>query len=119
MSEKKTTTRAKTALAGERYGRLTVLRESEQTKRCARRVDVRCDCGTEKTVYATNLQGGRTESCGCLMRERTGDAHRTHGKCLAEWSELTGIGSSTISDRLKRGWSIERALTAPVQIQRK
>jgi hypothetical protein len=36
-----------------------------------------------------------------------------HGqeKTLQQWSEETGIPSSTIRKRLKRGWGIERALT--------
>lgn len=31
-------------------------------------------------------------------------------KLLVEWSELTGIGISTLSERLKRGWSDDDAL---------
>lgn len=30
---------------------------------------------------------------------------------LADWSRETGIGSRTIKDRLRRGWTIEKALT--------
>lgn len=30
---------------------------------------------------------------------------------LAEWSEITGISKTTIRDRLKSGWTVERALT--------
>lgn len=33
---------------------------------------------------------------------------------LAEWSRQTGIGYPTILFRLKMGWSVERALTAPI-----
>jgi len=32
-------------------------------------------------------------------------------KCLSEWSRLTGLGHKTISSRIKRGWTIEEALT--------
>jgi len=32
---------------------------------------------------------------------------------LFEWAEETGLSSATISKRLKRGWSIDRALTTP------
>lgn len=32
-------------------------------------------------------------------------------KCLSEWAEFTGIGDTTIRERLRRGWSIERALS--------
>ncbi len=35
---------------------------------------------------------------------------------LAEWSELLGIARSTIKTRIDReGWSVERALTTPVE----
>lgn len=33
---------------------------------------------------------------------------------LSEWSEITGVCVGTLWDRLKSGWSIERALTEPV-----
>lgn len=32
-------------------------------------------------------------------------------RCLAEWSKITGLNPITITSRLKRGWSEERALT--------
>ncbi len=31
--------------------------------------------------------------------------------CISEWSERTGISSANISNRLRIGWSVERALT--------
>jgi hypothetical protein len=31
--------------------------------------------------------------------------------CLTEWARRTGIGVNTISERLRRGWSHERAVT--------
>lgn len=34
-------------------------------------------------------------------------------RCLIEWSELTGIKHTTIDERLKRGWTVEQALTIP------
>lgn len=38
-------------------------------------------------------------------------------RCLVEWSEYTGLKAPTIWRRLKAGWSIERALTSPLQIR--
>lgn len=35
-------------------------------------------------------------------------------KTLAEWSELTGLKRKTISGRLDRGWTVEKALTEPL-----
>jgi hypothetical protein len=39
--------------------------------------------------------------------------------CLTEWSEVCGIGTTTIKQRLLRGWSIQKSLTQPVQYQRR
>jgi hypothetical protein len=33
---------------------------------------------------------------------------------LAEWAERTGIGKTTIRERIKRGWCAERAVGTPV-----
>lgn len=38
-----------------------------------------CDCGTMTRVTNSNLKSGHSRSCGCLMRERLGNATRTHG----------------------------------------
>jgi len=37
--------------------------------------------------------------------------------CLIEWAEQLGINAATIAMRKTKGWSDERALTTPVQIQ--
>lgn len=39
--------------------------------------------------------------------------------CLAEWSDKLGITYFTLSSRLKRGWSVERAFTTPVKKSRR
>lgn len=41
--------------------------------------------------------------------ELNGESH-----CITEWARITGIGQSVLSNRLKRGWSVEKALTYPV-----
>ena len=61
-------------LTGQRFGRLTVLREvppvlsskgvPERTWLC------RCDCGREIVVRQKNLKNKVTRSCGCLRREK-------------------------------------------------
>lgn len=60
--------------AGETYGSLTVLVDREGA---AKYVKVRCACGNDHQVQATDW--GRTKSCGCLG-SRTGDYVRTHGR---------------------------------------
>jgi hypothetical protein len=48
---------------------------------------------------------------------RTNKLLTHHGKtvCVAEWADATGIAPSILYNRLRRGWSVERTLTAPVQ----
>lgn len=57
---------------------------------------VRCDCGTEKQIAATELtkkqkRGGKA-SCGCMTRQAISAANRTHGMsqhpCFAVWSSM-------------------------------
>ena len=53
---------------GKRFGKLTVIAYAGKVDglhrwRCL------CDCGNEVTVGQTNLQSGKTRSCGCLRRK--------------------------------------------------
>lgn len=63
---------------GERYGRLVVLSKTRAGK-AGREVDAKCDCGPTVVVGVAPLVRGKTQSCGCLQRERTGNANRRHG----------------------------------------
>ena len=56
-------------LTGRRYGRLTVVR-LDRTEDHLTYWRVRCDCGTEFTVYRGNLVQGKTRSCGCYRADR-------------------------------------------------
>ena len=40
-------------------------------------------------------------------------------QCITEWAEEVGIGFGTLYQRLKKGWSVEKALTHPVRVRRK
>lgn len=65
-------------MIGERFGRLKVLAFAG---RVGRRLtwQCHCDCGTIIAVRNDHLRGGNTKSCGCLQRENTKVANRTHG----------------------------------------
>lgn len=57
---------------GDKFGRLTVLRETtkeERKDKAGRNYWCKCDCGNEIIVYGHNLKTGNTKSCGCLSRE--------------------------------------------------
>lgn len=94
-----------------RYGRFTVLGEAPPHRppsgQPARRVYVRCDCGTEKVVRLNCLRKGTTVSCGCHQH----DAVTKHGlwrsKTYKSWmsakSRCNGTGPRAQRDYQGRG----------------
>ena len=63
--------RRATDLAGQTFGRLTVIaREANTDNTHGRpRWRCRCSCGSEPVILAASLLAGRTRSCGCLRAE--------------------------------------------------
>ena len=59
-------------LTGMRFGRLTVQRRAENNKWGQAQWICLCDCGNEAKVDAGNLTKGKTQSCGCLWKEKAG-----------------------------------------------
>ena len=76
---------AKPVSAGDRFGRLAVVRELDSVKSpngtVYRMVECRCDCGTVRAFRLPLLRNGKTKSCGCRRRELAIErGHRTtHG----------------------------------------
>lgn len=59
---------------GLKVGRLTVIScNDDGTLNC------RCDCGNAKKILKNNIYRNNTRSCGCLHKERTSLASKTHG----------------------------------------
>lgn len=60
-------------LTGQRFGKLTVLEQSEsyisKTGRKQVRWKCRCDCGSTIIAQANNLKSGHTVSCGCARTD--------------------------------------------------
>ena len=71
-------------LAGERMGRLVVIKLTRREKRDATHYrsywECKCDCGTVKEISQDSLSGGHSNSCGCLKRELCSERMITHGK---------------------------------------
>lgn len=57
-------------LAGQKFGRLTVLSRAENNKHGNRRWSCRCDCGEATLTTSAKLLSGHTASCGCITTER-------------------------------------------------
>jgi len=56
-------------ITGQKFGRLTAIRPTEQRKRNVVIWECKCDCGNVAYVLYSNLKRGSTKSCGCLSRE--------------------------------------------------
>lgn len=58
-------------LSGQRFGKLTVIKDSG--KRVNHKVMwlCQCDCGNQIEVSGDNLKSGNTKSCGCLRKEKS------------------------------------------------
>lgn len=66
-------------ITGQTFGRLTALGPVSLSKYGRYEWHCRCQCGAELIVAGECLRRGSTQSCGCLQKERTGNATRTHG----------------------------------------
>lgn len=66
-------------LAGQVFGRLTALEYKGTDKGRLALWNCLCECGTKKVVKGSLLTRGRTKSCGCLNKELTTAARKTHG----------------------------------------
>lgn len=68
-------------ITGRRYGMIVVVQPVGYTRTpCGKRLLhwlIRCDCGNERVVFRSNLDSGRTKSCGCR------EGGYRHGKSTA------------------------------------
>lgn len=70
-------------MIGKRYGRLTVISQSESITPGRLLWLCKCDCGNECVVRGISLRRGDRKSCGCLSREsarQRASEHVTHGQ---------------------------------------
>lgn len=74
--------RPKIDLTGQRYGRLTVLKEDKTTLKKARKWLCICDCGKKVSIFHSSLQAGATKSCGCFRKEYQAKKQYKHGGCV-------------------------------------
>lgn len=66
-------------LQGQRFGKLTVLKEVSE-RRCGHVVwECLCDCGKTCIVRGGHLKSGHSTSCGCFSSEKTIEMNTTHG----------------------------------------
>lgn len=71
---------------GDEFHRLTIIeffREKPTgSKKIIKFAICSCRCGITKTVRVSDLQSGKTKSCGCLKNELTSKRFTTHGHSI-------------------------------------
>lgn len=63
-------------LTGQKFGRLTVIADTGERKNEKVIWLCQCECGNMCKIISTQLISGKTQSCGCLQKERTSEATR-------------------------------------------
>lgn len=71
------------------------------------RIDTNGNYSPENCRWTTSLENNRNRRNNRLI------TFNGQTKCLEEWASIIGVNSTAISNRLRRGWSIEDALTQP------
>lgn len=67
-------------LTGQKFNRLLVLSLSDLRDSCGKLTwYCQCDCGQSCRVSGSCLRRGQTQSCGCLMLQRTKEVNTKHG----------------------------------------
>ena len=103
-------------MTGRPIGRLLVIEECGRDARGEALWRCRCECGNEVIVRGSHLRNENTTSCGCYWRERTGEAHTTHGMCKTRlyriWADMlqrAGVHKGA-SEEAKRNYQ-DRGIT--------
>jgi hypothetical protein len=95
---------------GKRYGRLTVIKETDAHVcpggRNHRKFLCLCDCGNTTSVLWQNFRYGTTKSCGCLRKEAVPPIdHSIHGFCghplYGVWQQMKSRCSNPNGNRFK------------------
>lgn len=78
-------------LTGQRFGRLTCIRDAGRNEHGEILWLCECDCGNQHVARGAALRYGSVKSCGCLQRDRTSEASKTHGLCFDPNGKLTRL----------------------------
>lgn len=63
----------KPIIIGEKYGKLTIIEETDIKKSGKIYVKAMCDCGNTKIIQMSHIRTGRIKTCGCYQKESVGE----------------------------------------------
>lgn len=79
---------AKLDLTGQKYGRLTAVKDCGRNSRGLVLWLCNCDCGKTKVVNSHYLRGGNVQSCGCLKTEGRGTHRMSYSSEHEAWTGM-------------------------------
>lgn len=88
-------------LTGQKFGRLTAIKEGPRNNAGRTTWICKCDCGNEKIVLTTQLTSGNTQSCGCLQKERTRIANQNKSLVGKRFGRLVVVERLSNSSKWK------------------
>lgn len=89
-------------MVGKTFGRLTVLSRDGVSKEGKAMWRCRCDCGTVSTHNGKLIRDGTTNSCGCLVHERSSKFVDLVGKRFGILTVLKYVDNNTSNRRVSR-----------------
>ncbi len=95
-------------LKNKRFGRLVAIKPTEKRSGSFVVWECVCDCGNTTYAASTNLKQGKTQSCGCLARERASEANKNRAENLV----ASRFGRLTVTKKLE-----ERAPDGEIQYE--
>ena len=77
-------------LTGRKFNSLTVVSYNEEVsvQKKGAHWNCKCDCGNEKVIWGSDLKRGKTKSCGCCNKEKSGEVVK---KVKKQREDLTGL----------------------------
>ena len=84
-------------LIGQKYGKLTILKEENPNSCGKRSVECSCECSNKVVTTINGLRSGNTTSCGCTRKEKNKSraihGHLSKGKQSAEYNSWINMVS--------------------------
>jgi len=87
---------------GERFGKLTIIRDAEPHNngiRLTRRVVCKCDCGEEHEIYLRSLKPGRIYGCKCFRAEKQYTHRMSLTKTYRAWWGMICRGNGSTAKK--------------------
>lgn len=129
---------------GKRYGKLIVISQTENREFGSVKWLCKCDCGNYCEVAGDALRQGQTQSCGCLIKERSREANlkniagqkfgkltvleidertsaekgRVFWKCQCDCGKITSIYSSNLINGITKSCGCIRSSYGEEQIEK-